>query len=189
MSPPPHPAPPREPHLLRFGLRQVFVVVTLLSVLCALLVQAKGAWPLIIGVATVLIAAHVFGTLIGTRLRDTSQDVVAWRAAQPGFDDDLPRTEPLPVEDVKSLLPPPTPLADYGRAGNWLIWFVLGGVLTGTIVGGAILGLTIGGRIGWAGWVVGALSCGVLGAWAAFLASSFSTIARHAWRHAHEKGK
>ena len=180
--------PPREPHLLRFGLRHMFVMVTLLSVLCASLVLTKGAWPLVIGVVTILVAAHVFGTMVGTRLRDTSQDVQQWRAANPDLDDDAPRAQLGPVQLESTPLPPTTPLADRGHANHWLLWFVLAGALLGFVVGGAVLGLTIGSRISWPGLIVGALSCGVLGSWAAFLASSFGTIARHAWRHAHEEG-
>ena len=86
-------------------------------------------------------------------------------------------------------MPPATPLADHGSVSNWLFWFVAGGALLGTLVGGLAIALTIGPRIGWPGWAVGTISCGVLGSWAAFLASSFSSIARNAWRHAHEKGK
>jgi len=180
---------PREPHLLRFRLWQLFFFVTLLSLLCALLVLTDGPWPLVIGVTTVLVAAHVFGTLVGTRLRDTSREVLQWRSANSELDDDQPRANLQPGDVPKSALPPATPLANHGRVGHWLIWFVLAGALLGTVTGGTIIALTIGSRIGWAGWAVGTISCGVLGTWAAFLASSFSSIARHAWRHAEEKGK
>ena len=183
---------PPEPHLLRFGLRQMFFFVTLLCVLMALLVLTEGPWPLAIGATAILVAAHVFGTLIGNRLRDTSQEVVAWRAANPAFDDELPKANSPLSKAAKSALPPPspttTPLAEHGHVCTWLLWFVLGGAALGTILGGTILELTIGPRIGWAGWAVGAISCGVLGAWMAFLVSSFGSIARHAWRDAHEKG-
>ncbi len=187
--PSPDSPPSREPHLFRFGLRHLFVIVTLLSVLCAALVLTKGAVPLVIGVSALLIAAHVFGTLVGNRLRDTSADVRQWRASNPKLDDDHPRAESEMTEAARATLPPPTPLADHGRVSNWLLWFVIGGAAVGMIVGGSVLWITIGGRIGWAGWIVGSLSCAVLGTWTAFLASSFSSIARHAWRHAHEKGE
>lgn len=182
-------APPsREPHLLRFRLRQLFLFVTLLSVLFASLVLTDGPWPLVIIVVTVLVAAHVFGTLVGTRLRDTSDEVRQWRASQPGAEDDAPKAEREISEATKRTLPPTTPLANHGRVSNWLIWFVVGGALLGMIIGGAILAITVGGRIGWPGLAVGTISCGVLGTWIAFLASSFGTIARHAWQHANDEG-
>ncbi|MEM8946371.1 MAG: hypothetical protein AAGD11_14460 [Planctomycetota bacterium] len=181
-------SPPREPHLLRFRLRQLFFFVTLLSVLCAALVLTDGPWPLVILVTTVLIAAHVFGTLVGNRLRDTSDEMQRWRTADPRLDDDAPLADKELTEAAKLTLPPSTPLADHGRVSNWLVWFVVGGALLGMFVGGTILALTIGSRIGWAGWAVGTISCGVLCTWVAFLASSFGTIARHAWRHATEEG-
>ena len=181
------PAPPREPHLLRFRLRQLFFMVTMLSVLCALLVLTDGPWPLVIGVTAALVAAHVFGTLVGTRLRDTSQVLVHWRAANPNLTDDAPRADLHPTEASRSALPPRSPLANHGRVSHWPQWSLLVGALSGVVFGGAFLALIIGNSIGWAGWAVGTLSCGVLGAWAAFLASSFGSIARHAWRHAHGK--
>ena len=162
--------------------------VALLSVLCTLLVRTDGPIPLIIIVATLLIAAHVFGTLVGNRLRDTSADVRRWREAHPKLDDDAPRAEAELSEASKAVLPPTTPLANHGRVSNWLVWFIVGGAVLSMILGGTLLWLTIGERIGWAGWIVGTISCGVLGTWTAFLASSFSTIARHAWRHARDEG-
>lgn len=162
--------------------------VALLSVLCTLLVRTEGPIPLIIIVATLLIAAHVFGTLVGNRLRDTSADVRRWREAHPKLDNDAPRAEAELSDASKAVLPPTTPLANHGRVSNWLVWFIVGGALLSMILGGTLLWLTIGERIGWAGWIVGTISCGVLGTWTAFLASSFSTIARHAWRHARDEG-
>lgn len=183
------PPPIREPQLLRFRLRQMFLFVTLLSVFCTLLVLTKGPWPLVILCATLLVGAHVLGTLIGTRLRDNSSDIQRWRAVNTRLDVDKTVANLTITERDQLDLPPTTPLADQGFTNRWLIWFVLAGALLGVIVGGATIWITVGYRIGWAGWAVGTLSCGVLGTWTAFLASSFSAIARHAWRHASEKGK
>jgi len=169
--------------LLRFRLRQLLGFVAGLSLLMALLVRTEGPWPLVIGGLTLLVGAHVFGTMVGTRLRDTSRDVAEWRAATLGLDD-APRAEVPPSPAARSQLPATTPLADHGRVGRWLFWYLLGGAILGSAVGGALLGFTIGPRIGWAGWAVGTISCAVLGIWAAFLGSSMSSIARHAWRHA-----
>ena len=179
----------REPHLLRFGMKQMFFMLSLASVLCALLVGADGSWSLMIGGAVLLVGAHVMGTLLGTRLRDTSGEVLQWRALQPGAAPDPPMATGQPIELAKLNLPPGTPLASHERVAHWTARFVGGGLVSGLIFGGTVIALTIGPRIEWAGWVVGTFSCGVLGAWAAFLASTFGSIARHAWRHASERSQ
>ncbi|MDZ4656819.1 MAG: hypothetical protein SH868_04480 [Bythopirellula sp.] len=178
------PAPLHEPHLLKFRLRQMFFVVTLLSLLCAIISLTDGPWPWMIVLCAVMIAAHVLGNLIGTRLRDTSGEVIRWRSADPRQSPDGPRaTSPA---DLASLpLPPETNLANFGRLVRGMKWFLLGGLVLGFGLGGTVLALTIGHRIGWAGWVVGTISGAVLGIWLAFLAVSFTTIARDAWRQAH----
>lgn len=177
----------REPHLLRFGLKQMFIMLSLASVFCWSLVGTEGPWPLLIVLAVLLAGAHVLGNLLGTRLRDTSEEVLQWRAQQPGAAPDQPVAIGQPVELATLDLPPSTPLASHERITHWTAWFVGAGLICGLIFGGTVIALTIGPRIEWAGWVIGTISCGVLGAWAAFLASTFSTIARHAWRHANER--
>ncbi len=66
--------PTRQPQLLRFGLRQMFVAVTLLCGLMALLVLTRGPVALAIAGLTALIGAHVFATFVGTRLQEISQE-------------------------------------------------------------------------------------------------------------------
>ena len=181
---------PKQPQLFRFGLRQLFFVVTLLSVFCALMATTEGGWPLLIGAGTLLVGAHVLGNLIGTRLRDASADVQAWRAKNPQLNADRPRvnTEPYEIEDLG--LPPCTPLANRGSVvGQWRYWLVASGAILGAIVGGTLIPWAIGPHVSWPGWAAGTISCMVLGTWLAFLACSFSTIARHAWRHASEEGE
>jgi hypothetical protein len=179
----------REPQLLRFRLRQMFLMVTLASVICATLVLTNGPWPFVIVVAVLLVAAHVMGNVVGTRLRDTSHEVVAWRAQHPDFDPDRPVATRQSMELEKLKLPPSTPLASHERIARWTIWFVAAGIAIGLIAGMVAISLIFGRQIEWAAWLVGMISCGVLGAWVAFLASTFSSIARHAWRHAQEQSK
>ena len=85
------PAPPRQPQLLRFRLRQMFLSVTLLCGLMALMVLTQGATALAIGGLLALIGAHVFATFVGTRLRDSSEESVRWQSSHPSQDAD-----PLP---------------------------------------------------------------------------------------------
>ncbi len=178
------PAPLREPHLLKFRLRQMFLAVTLLSLVCALVATTEGPWPWVIVLGALMVAGHVLGNLIGIRLRDTSDEVVRWRSADPRQVPDHPHT--TAASDLASVaLPPETNLANFGRLVRGMKWFLLGGLSLGFVLGGALLALTIGHRIGWAGWVVGTISGAVLGTWLAFLAVSFTTIARDALRQAH----
>jgi hypothetical protein len=177
----------REPHLFRFGLKQMFYMLSLAGVLCGLLVGTGDSWPLIIGLAVLLVGAHVLGNWLGTRLRDTSAEVLQWRAEQSGLGPDDPVAIGQPVELANLDLPPSTPLGSRQKVARWTVWFVTAGTIGGLIAGGTIIALTIGPRIEWAGWAVGTISCGVLSAWAAFLASTFSSIARHAWRHANQR--
>lgn len=185
----PSPAQPREPQLLRFRLRQMFLLVTVVGVLCGLMVLTDGPVPMLIGLAALLVAAHILGNLIGTRLRDTSQQVRLWRAGGSQAHTDEPRICGRTAAAARPHLPPGSPLANHGSVTCWVLWFVSGGLLLGAVVGLTAIACTIGPHIGWPGWAVGTISCAVLGAWAAFLASSFSSIARHAWREAEERGK
>ena len=77
--------PRPAPQLFRFGLRQLFAAVTLSTLLAALMATLPGAWPWVIGGVVAMVGAHVFGTLIGTRLRDTSRDVQLWRSSLAPF--------------------------------------------------------------------------------------------------------
>ncbi len=178
-----------EPQLLRFHLRHLFLVVTLVSIFCAAMVATQGPWPLVICGGVLLVGAHVLGNLIGTRLKDSSEDVDQWLLTQPGHQHEIPRITTRPLAEVKSSLPPSTPLARSDRIAQWTFWFVVGGSLLGLAGGIVGLALVFGTSAGWGGWIVGALSSGVLGAWLAFLASTFGSIARHAWRHADQGSK
>jgi len=177
----------REPQLLRFGLRQMFFYVTLLGVLCASLVATSGPWPLVICCSTLIIAAHVFGTLIGTRLCDTSHEVHRWRAADPYVESDDPVTLGQPVCLAEIDLPPTTPLAFHSPLGRWRLAIVLGGILAGATVGLGGIVAVLGADVKWPGLIVGGVSSAVLGGWTAFLASNFGRVSHHAWRHANEE--
>lgn len=177
--------PLREPHLLKFGLKQLFFIVTLGGLFCTLMVITHGVWPLVILLLALLVLGHVLGNLIGTRLRDTSYEVRQWRATDPRQDPDYPRATPQPYELAKLSLPDETNLANFNKLVRGMRWILLGGFSLGALLGGTFLATAFGNRIGWPGWVVGTISSGVLGAWLAFLGVSFTVIARDAVRQAH----
>ncbi|MCA9236935.1 MAG: hypothetical protein KDA44_15770 [Planctomycetales bacterium] len=175
--------PRPAPQLFRFGLRQLFAAVTLSTLLAALMATLPGAWPWVIGGVVAMVGAHVFGTLIGTRLRDTSRDVQLWRSSLGLQESDQPRissSRPRPES-----LPQTTPLADRHQAPQRDRWALIAGVATGIVLGGAGIWLGWGDRLSLPAVLVGAVSCGVLGAWLALVATSFTAIAKHAVRHAH----
>ncbi|TWU20796.1 hypothetical protein Pla144_48480 [Bythopirellula polymerisocia] len=186
-APPTPPSTHREPHLLKFGLKKLFLIVTLASLFCALMVLTHGPWPLVIFFLALLTLAHVLGNMIGTRLRDTSHEIRLWRATDPRQSPDSPLATPQPYELAKLSLPEETNLAGFGRIVSGFRWFLLSGFSVGALLGGTLLAVTIGNRIGWAGWVVGTVSSAVLGTWVAFLGVSFTAIARDALRQAHGK--
>ena len=68
----------REPQLVRFGLRQLFACFSAAVALIALVARMGGVWPIIAASVSLLVAAHVLGTFVGTRLRDTSAEVTRW---------------------------------------------------------------------------------------------------------------
>jgi hypothetical protein len=180
------PACPRElePHLFRFGLRQLFSLVSAAALLCTLLAITSGPWPWIIGFMAALVVAHVAGNVIGTRLRDTSEQVKRWKSTHGSDGPDEPAATPEPVRWAELGLPDQTPLAWHMPTPRRLSWLIAGVAVASGIGGAAALVLLAGERGSWPALALGAVSCGVIGAWAALLASSFWAIARHAWRHA-----
>ena len=181
---------PSRPALpvLRFGLRQLFWTVTGLSVLLAAMATSpQGPSALLILIAVLIIAAHITGTAIATRLRRHASEIRQWEADHPT---DISST-PEAAEHSSSLdaaaLPPTSPW--YQRGGTALAWLpkvVIAGAMIGGM-GGIALFVTdslIGVRASVAGILVGAFSFAVLGAWLAFIGGSFYAIFRHGLREA-----
>src|SRR5690349_8911063 len=96
-APTPQPPVEREPNILRFGLRQWFYFVSGIIVLCAFFARLDGEGAIVLASVVALIVAHVFGTFLGNRLRDTSDDVVRWKARPGSEDADRPISLPQPV--------------------------------------------------------------------------------------------
>jgi hypothetical protein len=172
--------------LFRFGLRRLFLLVTLLGILLTLLVSTSGPWPLVIGMVSLLVAAHVLGALLGARLRDTSPEIRRWRTLHPNVDSDQPMTTDQLVPLAEFELPQGTTLAESGQSTRWRRRFVWLGAGVGGACGALAILLRGDPATGLAALVVGALSFTVMGGWAAFLVSSFMAIVRHAWRQTHE---
>lgn len=173
-----------EPNLLRFGLRRWFAFISAAVIFLGLMARLEVVWGLLLASIVALIVAHVFGTFLGTRLRDTSADVVRWKSRASSIDADRPvvTRQPVALESVQ--LPEATTLAGQNARSSRSQWALAGGGLLGAMMGGAALSRFGGPEISWPGIVLGAVSCGVIGAWIALLGSNFYAIAREAWRHA-----
>ena len=166
-------------------MKQLLLFFALMSVLMTLLASTNGPWPWLIGMAALLVAAHVVGTLIGTRLRDSSQEVIRWRVEDPAIDSDEPVATVLPVRLAELGLPQCTTLADLGKKMRWRSSLVALGALLGGTAGGFAFVAIRNQPPSLPALAVGVLSCSVIGAWAVFLASSFIVIVRHAWQQTH----
>lgn len=171
-----------EAPLFHFGLRQLFWFTALICTLLAGVVSTEGAASLGLLMAAMVVAAHVFSTGLGSRLRsDTDRSVAAEFTRVPwdsrGFGK---HRRNYPFQRVHR-----SPWHDRGSTAlPWLPGLVLAGVLLGGITGAAILTLAVGHRISAAGVVVGSVSTAVLGGWFTFLGGSFYGIFRHGLRDA-----
>ena len=183
-APTPQPPVEREPNILRFGLRQWFYFVSGIIVLCALFASLEGEGAIMLASVVALIVAHVLGTFLGTRLRDTSDDVVRWKARPGSADADNPISLPQPVSLATVDLPQTTSLAGRSDASKRSRWALGLGALAGFGLGAWGIHEMAGPQVTWPGLALGAVSCGVMGAWVALLGSNFWAIARQALRQA-----
>jgi hypothetical protein len=183
-SPAAPPSAEREPNLLRFGLRQWFYFFSGIVILCALFASVEGEGAILLASIVALIVAHVFGTFLGTRLRDTSGEVVRWKARLGSVDADTPVALPQPVTLANLRLPEATSLAGRSINSRRNYWSLTLGAVGGFAFGAWGIHELAGPTVTWPGLALGAVSCGVMGAWIALLVSNFWAIARQALRHA-----
>lgn len=187
-SPPPTPppgAPPavREPHLFRFGLRQMFACFSGATALIAAMAVVGGGWAATLGFSAALVAAHVLATSVGTRLRDSSREIQLWNAGRLGATPDgPPSAAALAPADAASL--PASTLAKFEIAPWRSIVAGALGLVVGGALGASAMPFIAGPQTSLAGLAVGAASCGVIGGWLALLLANFWAIARRAWRDA-----
>jgi len=177
-------APPPELPALRFRLWHLLGFVAIFCALLAVLVSSDRVWATVFLLAALVISLHVAGTALGTRLRVHADQQRAWDATHG------PSVAVGPVAaPASSITASHSPL--YGRRSSlrWLRLFVVGGGLLGTLGGVVLLAVTVGHRAGTMGIAVGAISLGVIGAWFAFLGTSFWTILRQGWREASDHQK
>ena len=172
--------------LFRFGLRQLFWFVTAVSVLLAAAVAVSpGVAPVLLWIAALIVAAHVTGTALGSRLRAHADQVRHWEGMHPSSRSNAPDAAERSCDLAAATLPPPSPWHLHkSTALGWVPTLVAAGAVVGGCGGAALLALTVGHRTSAAGIAVGALSLAVIGGWLAFVGSSFVAIFRHGVRDA-----
>ena len=170
-----------EPPLLRFGLRRLFVLITLTCGFLAAMTALDVAWAMCLALVVVLIAVHVMSTVVGNQLRDGSTRRIA-AATQAAGTDEQPTADAGPK--IAPDLPPASPLYLYEFGRRRVLWVAAIGAGLGGTLGGSILAWSILHRISLAGWLVGTISAAVLGAWLSLLFASFWYITRRTWREA-----
>ncbi len=181
----PPPVAAGELPLFRFGLRQLLLFFAAASTLFAALASSHGVTALVLLLATVVVATHVFATALGSRLRSRADR-----------EQDFEAVDRLPVASIASASErlarvaavrsqPRSPWHARGATAlPWLRRFVIAAIAMGGIAGAACLAATIGYRTSLAGVLVGGLSAAVLCGWITFLCGSFYGVFRHGFREA-----
>jgi hypothetical protein len=178
--------PPPVLPLFRFGLRHLFWFVTVVSVLFAAAVAiSPGVAPLLLWITALIVAAHITGTALGSRLRAHADQVRDWEGAHPDARRSAPDAAERSCDLAAATLPPPSPWHLHkSTALGWVPRLVVVGAVCGGCGGAAFLVLTIGHRTSPVGIAVGAVSLAVIGGWLAFVGGSFYAIFRHGLRDA-----
>lgn len=169
-----------EPQLpvFRFGLRQLFWLLTLSGLVLAgvLAAPVPGMAPAAVLLGVLVVVFHVAGTALGSRLQDHADQRIAWEKSDRKAIDRSAEVQALASA-------PRSSWHERGRPVRWRWWLVSAGATLGGMMGAAIFFFTAA-RFSPAAIACGAFSMAVLGGWFAFLASHFWTIFRRGWREA-----
>jgi hypothetical protein len=184
----PNDGPPELP-IVRFGLRRMFLFVTVVGVLLVLMARSPGIGKLALPLIAALVFLHVLSTLIGNRLRALADDRLDWQEKHGIIDGEVLPATRLSQSHASLHRTPETPLRRRDSLPAWPRRKVLAGAIVGGVVGAILLATTIGYRISPLGIATGAMSTAILGGWLVFIGSNFWSIARHTWREAmaHER--
>ena len=160
----------------QFTLRTLIGIITLLAVLFSLVNVVHPVVMAGLVLLGLLIAAHVAGNVIGTRLREMGDRPMTkeGREVPPRrFDGHVDRAS----------FAPPSDLARRISLGLPILIVTTAGVLTGGI-GGGLWGYLSAGSDGWLNIVVGCVAFGFLGGFGSFAAFSFTQVMLGAIRQA-----
>jgi hypothetical protein len=167
--------------LFRFRLRHLLYFVAAVSLLLAGLVTFDGIPAIAFLLGALVVAFHVFGNVLGSRLRSQADRAVAFADS----DQRLPGSSPAnpPQAPIPQVMTPPW----YGRAGDavpWIPRLTAIAVFLGGSLGAFLLTLTVGDRTSAAGLAVGAVSLAAITGWLAFLGGNFYANLRRGLREA-----
>ena len=160
----------------QFTLRTLIGIITLLAALFSLVNVVHPVVMAGLVLLALLIAAHVAGNVIGTRLREIGDRPVTKEGRE---------VPPRPFDRSvdQSSFAPPSELARRISLGLPILIVTTAGVLTGGI-GGGLWGYLSAGSDGWLNIVVGCVAFGFLGGFGSFAAFSFTQVMLGAIRQA-----
>lgn len=157
----------------QFTLRMLIGLITLLAAMFALVNVVHPVVMAGLVLLALLIAAHVAGNVIGTRLREIGDHPVTKEGKEAP-----PR--PFDRHVDRNSFAPPSDLARKISLGLPILIVTSAGVLTGGI-GGGLWGFLSAGSDGWLNIVVGTVAFGFLGGFGSFAAFSFTQVILGAW--------
>ncbi len=160
----------------QFTLRTLIGIITLLAALFSLVNVVHPVVMAGLVLLALLIAAHVAGNVIGTRLREIGDRPVTKEGRE------VP-PRPFDRNIEQSSFAPPSDLARRISLGLPILIVTTAGVLTGGI-GGGLWGYLSAGSDGWLNIVVGCVAFGFLGGFGSFAAFSFTQVMLGAIRQA-----
>lgn len=160
----------------QFGLRTVFVCMTVLSALFALFVAVGPTWSAGLILFASLIGLHIIGNALGTRLQEQRLQ----RLADANQDDDDQPPESL----VAPTMAPARRLQENTALRRpWLVAAAVSATVFGS-VGGIIIALLVGNALTIPGLALGIASSAILGGFFGFMVCSLWSVARMALREA-----
>ncbi len=159
----------------RFTLRTMLALVTALCCLFAVMSAVGLLWSAMLALFLSLIAAHVFGNSVGTRLRDHTSHQLAERK--------VAGQRAVPVA-LNLNVAAPRQLTQRTKLKRITALMTICGAFVGAQFGGVALA-AVHPQSSVAAVVLGVCSSAVLGGFAGFLASSFLSVIRQALAEAH----
>lgn len=156
----------------RFTLRALWVAITLMGCLFALMTALGAMWSLVILLFSGLLVAHVAGNSLGTKLRDRATHRMIFEQT----------VSPAPRHHACPKLAPPQ-LAECARLNRITLVVTAGAAAAGGMLGG-IGSAGLYPEAGAAAVALGVASFAVLGAFGGFAISSFVSVFRGAMREA-----
>lgn len=155
---------------LQFRLRTLMLVVTACGAALAVMNAIGPVWSAIAIFFALLVMLHVVGNALGTRLREEATANAALES------------DPPPVFPAENFAPPPAKRLALHKPLGWGIAVV---TAIGVLGGGTLGEILFTGHATHAGLIVGTISAGILGGFAAFVASSFLRVGLAALWQAH----